>query len=115
MTQRNGYPDQFRAQGPDRIEFKVSMDLETFHASIVRFIHLDANRLGFREELLEYCRLFPGGKRAARPGSYGLIDNAIPVGLDRSVRLDSPTTPASPAREGILNHASPMRTVPGGA
>ena len=105
-----GYTDKLSATPGERIHFKISTELPSYQATIVRLIHGDENPRGpgFKEEIVPTPanRKYPGRKQFAHCGSYVLVqDHELLRGL-KNLTLQAWICPSVPVKghlQGLLS------------
>ena len=103
-----GYTDRLSVQPGQKIGFKVSSELPSYRADIVRLVHGDENPQGpgFKEELIEspVNDDYPGREQRLYIGSYAAVPDSPALQRSGSFTLQCwiyPTTPELRA-QGIL-------------
>jgi len=104
-----GYADRISVAPGGRVAFKVSTTQPFYEISFVRLIRGDPSPPGFREELVAEEGSRVGRRQFASPGSYGLIDQGIPLPALGSISIQMwvwPTAPGNGAVQGLLSQWS---------
>ena len=108
MMRITGYTDRLSVQPGQKIGFKVSSELPSYRADVVRLIHGDENPRGpgFKEELIDspVNGDYPGREQRLYIGSYATVPDSPALRQSGSFTLQCwiyPTTPELRA-QGIL-------------
>ena len=103
MSKILGYADRISAAPGESIKFMVSCEgLEHYDAQLIRVIQGDINPEGpgYREEVipLNLGGPFDGRYQPINAGSYGLIENAPPLNLQKSFSAQALVWPTLPGK-----------------
>src|SRR5262245_19470671 len=103
-----GYADPLVARPRDRVRFKVSAEVESYAAEVVRVIHGDEDPQGpgFKEVRVETSVTgeYPGKRKTIHAGSYVMVPHSNLFDLRAGLTLQAwvyPTTPRAGRPQGV--------------
>ncbi len=109
-----GYADKVSVRAGEAIAFKISStSAEPYRATLVRLVRGDPNPAGPERQHEDLSKVF-SGKFASReqrawPGSYALIDTALPLNLPTALFIEALIWPTLPAdgEQAVLSRRDP--------